>query len=79
MFFAEHGNAIEESGNDLSIYPNPAKDKVNINFGISKDGKVKIELHNLLGEKIEDIVDMNSLKGNYSKEINISSLPLSFY
>jgi len=59
----------EENGdNELSIYPNPAKDNMSISYSIVKDGRVEIELYNLLGEKIEDIVDLNLLKGQYTKE-----------
>jgi len=73
------GSAEDNRDNELTIYPNPAKDKMNIDYNLSKDGRVRIELYNLLGEKIEEIVDLTVLKGKYTKEIDVTSLPSGVY
>lgn len=48
--------------NDLSIYPNPAKDFVNISFDSNNNSNVKLEIFNSLGEIV--------IYENYNKLIN---------
>jgi hypothetical protein len=71
---------VESSlGNDMIIFPNPANDVVNINYFSANDGFVKIELYNVLGEKIIDIVNTRVLKGNYYSQLNLSSVQPGVY
>jgi hypothetical protein len=73
------GKVSETPDNELTIYPNPAKDKLSVSYSIVKDGKVKIELYNLLGEKIEELLNQSVLKGTYTKEIDLTSLSSGVY
>jgi len=83
-FSIEHsGTSGFETGssdqNGLMIYPNPAKDIVKINYNIAYDGAVTISIFNLLGEKVFDAVNTVQLKGSYSSEMNLSTLPAGMY
>ena len=53
---------------DLTVYPNPATDYININSSIEID---KIELFDLLGKLV--------LSTNQTSEINVSHLPIGVY
>ena len=50
-------NALANESNELNslvLYPNPAKDNLQIRYHIVNDGFVKISLYNILGEKVTD-------------------------
>jgi hypothetical protein len=44
------------AGNDqISVWPNPAKDKINISFGNAISTGVRIKVLNILGEELREI------------------------
>ena len=79
----EHKNSLniensENNSNSFNVYPNPAKDILNINYNISNDGIVNIELYNVLGDKVLNLIT-NQLKGSHFSNVNISSLSSGIY
>jgi hypothetical protein len=60
--------------NPLKIYPNPTKDKLNIEFEVAETTKIKLEVLTLLGQSV---YVQNEL--NHKQEIDISSLPEGIY
>jgi len=46
-------------------YPNPFNPVTTIEYGLAKAGKVKIAVFNILGEKIQTLVDTNQKAGRY--------------
>lgn len=48
----EYDNNIKK----ISIYPNPAKDQLNIEYSLTESGILKIDLINIMGQKIRDIL-----------------------
>lgn len=60
---------IEENLNeDLTLYPNPTENIVNLQFEISQDSEVRIEIYNAQGEMV-----VNSDLGSFEKgQVNIS-------
>jgi hypothetical protein len=65
--------------NNLEFYPNPANNKLNVSFNTENNGIIKLELYNLLGEKIEEILNQQVLKGRFSKEIDLSGFKPGIY
>ena len=41
---------------DINIYPNPFENQFFIDYRIGKDAKVKIQLYDILGQKVKDII-----------------------
>ena len=63
---------------NFHCYPNPANEEFKINYSFKKEGEWKIELYNLLGEKIlEKQLISESLNGEYS--ISTQNLPNGAY
>jgi hypothetical protein len=57
---------------NLSVYPNPASDKVYFSFNNEKDGPVQISVYDVQGRKIKDVVNRTLVKGNHSIEWDLS-------
>ena len=58
----------------LKLYPNPFNDRTMISYDLRKDSHVKIELYNILGEKISVMENDRQFAGNHTLEINASEL-----
>lgn len=66
-----------QSDESFSIYPNPAKTEINVQFK-STEHKINIQITNLAG-KIITKKTLNSSTGNYTETIDISSLSDGIY
>jgi hypothetical protein len=56
--------------NHINIYPNPASDKVYFNLSFDKSQDVKVEILNLVGEKVAYQEINNTVKGIYPVDIS---------
>ena len=50
----------------MNAYPNPFNPQTMIKYSIPEDDYVKLDVYNLLGEKIHTIVDAYQSAGEYS-------------
>ena len=50
----------------VSIFPNPFNERANISYTLSEKSKVRIEIHNLLGQLIIKLVDIEQEEGFYN-------------
>ncbi|MCE3295672.1 MAG: hypothetical protein K0R65_1386 [Crocinitomicaceae bacterium] len=67
-----------KSASGLSVYPNPAKDKVSVNFNVSKEAAVKIELTDLAG-KVVSSKTMTASEGAHSVELETRNVSNGVY
>ena len=58
----------------IKVYPNPAKDVINIELNAVISGNMEVEIMNLLGQRL----DRTSVNDNRTT-VNISSLPSGCY
>ena len=64
----------------VKIYPNPTSNKATIEFTIENDNsKVYLEIFNVLGKRVERIIDGKKLSGNQTIEIDSSNLINGIY
>jgi hypothetical protein len=61
----------------LSVYPNPARDLLNISFELNGTENVTFELYNILGVQVRKMESDKA--GNVSHTINVSDLPQGTY
>lgn len=59
---------------DVKVFPNPTKDNINVEISSSIDGKMQVQLFNLLGQKLS-VVDAV----NHKATIDVSNLPGGCY
>jgi len=60
-------------------YPNPFNPSTTINFTLPKSEKVKIEVFNLLGQKIETLLNTQMPSGSHEIEFTAKDLPSGVY
>ena len=68
------------SGNNLSVYPNPASDRVSITFTTAVSCKAKLELYDMSGKLVKNLYEGVLSKNARQKiELSTSSLPAGIY
>ena len=60
-------------------YPNPFNPVTKIKYGLPKSGKVKIEVYNIIGQKVETILDNFKNAGYHAIDFNAGNLPSGVY
>lgn len=73
----EHSEII----NEVSIFPNPAKNTINFNINTTTSGKGKILIYDALGKLVTEtaISNTNSLNNNYSINTSLFSKGIYYY
>jgi len=66
-------NELSSSSN-FSIYPNPVKEKLNVNYFISTDSKVQFNVYSLDGKKIVTLGEKNQSAGTYCEQFNVKDI-----
>lgn len=61
---------------NISLFPNPANDQLNLQFSVAMD-QVSISVRSILGTEL--LRDAFDVKGNYIRTLDISSLPAGIY
>jgi hypothetical protein len=60
-------------------YPNPFNPATTIKYSLPYESEVKINIHNVLGQKITELVNVNQEAGNYEINWDASSLASGIY
>ncbi|MGZ4098374.1 MAG: CotH kinase family protein [Bacteroidia bacterium] len=63
----------------FNVYPNPFLNTINVTFNVQETSKVKIELYNIIGEKIMDIHNEQRVKGEYNQNVSTDKLKAGTY
>ena len=83
IVFSSLGKEVEISfANQFSLngnYPNPFNPQTTISYSVNIDSDVKIEIYNLLGEKVANLIDEHHFNGEYSVVWNASNNPSGLY
>lgn len=59
---------------ELKVYPNPFRDKTNIEYHVGTSGPVKLEVFGIDGRLISNLVDKNLAAGSYLFSLNSSCI-----
>ncbi len=63
----------------LKNYPNPFNTNTIIEYSLASNAKVKLEIWNIQGQRIQVLVDQNQSKGTYKIPVSIDSLKGNFF
>jgi hypothetical protein len=58
----------------FSIYPNPVKDKLTINYSLTSASKVQVNLYSLDGKKIASLGEKDQASGSYKELFSIKNI-----
>jgi hypothetical protein len=73
------GIGVEDFSSDpntLSLYPNPVSQNTRISYSIFSEGRVQLELFNVLGTKLTSLVNTTLSPGEYTYDLNTKGLAL---
>ncbi len=76
--FVKAGFELENSSEEMSIYPNPASDYFTLDLKLDEEIDLDIRIYDINGRLVSTKKDMNCV-GSYSKQINISGLVPGVY
>ena len=66
------GSEVESTLVSWNIYPNPADNQLVVNFGLSKQAEVEVEIYDKLGKKLKSEAIEVLRFGNYFKRISLN-------
>jgi hypothetical protein len=67
------------SENQFSVFPNPVSDEVNISFMLSVNEKIRIEVFDAMGRKVQSLDEKNYSAGNNLIRMNLTDQPEGVY
>ena len=75
-----NNNQVTANNYNLSQnYPNPFNPSTTINYSIAKEGHVKLDIYNVIGDLVSTLVNEDKPAGNYSIHFNGSKLASGIY
>jgi len=63
----------------LQNFPNPFNPTTSIRFSLPQAGTVTLEVYNVLGERVAELVNQNMPAGSFDVQFNASALPSGMY
>lgn len=69
----------QKSNFQMSVYPNPATDKLSVNYFLNQTLDVRIDLYNMLGAKVSTVVSEKQTAGKHETEYNFEQLSNGVY
>jgi plastocyanin len=63
---------VENSLNWLNVYPNPANEVANLQIKVPYMGQISVELIDISGKKVQQLISGNFPEGNYSHAVYIN-------
>jgi hypothetical protein len=64
---------------NLNVYPNPFSDVTTISYSLPENGKVTLEVRDLLGHVVATLVNENQTSGKHSLKFTSDRLPQGVY
>ncbi|MBL7882888.1 MAG: T9SS type A sorting domain-containing protein [Bacteroidia bacterium] len=52
--------------NKFNVYPNPFKENITVSYTLNANAEVKLDVYNVLGERVQSIVNTNQQAGEYT-------------
>ncbi len=55
----------------FNVYPNPATDKINLNYNLKEESLVSVELVSINGQQVTSLINEKQLAGDYQRSVLI--------
>lgn len=63
----------------VSVFPNPATDNVNVKFTLKETSFITVDLMDINGNKVANLISENGMQGDINKTFNVSSYSKGVY
>jgi len=70
-------HVVEKIAPQLSVFPNPVYTQTTINYNLTKNADVLIELFDIQGKRISKIIRTTQASGSYSHSLDVKKAGLS--
>jgi hypothetical protein len=71
--------SLDINNTDVSLYPNPTSDYVNLSYQLNKDANVTIDLCDILGQKIKTLLVENKSAGEQTDLLDVNAVAKGAY
>ena len=75
----DDGSALPENSALLTAYPNPFNASTKICYSLARQENVTLDIYNMLGQRVERLVEQNQPAGDYALIWNPRELPSGMY
>lgn len=72
-------NPISFTAGTVKMYPNPVSDMIHFDIQLNKSGTIKIELFDILGNKIMDVQNLYNSGSSYTASQDVTSMNNGVY
>ena len=72
-------NELNSSAFNLSVFPNPLTENMNVKFSLKETSSVTMEIFDVNGNKVSDLISENEMSGDINKTFNVSTLAKGIY
>lgn len=69
----------EEKENLISVAPSPFRDQTTLSYTLDKDAKVQLDVFDLSGRKVVELINGNQTSGKYSQVFEAAGNPVGSY
>ena len=77
------GTGIDKfgAGNKMQfrIYPNPAKGKINLDYYLPENSRVRVDVLNICGHMVKEPYEISKSSGKKELSLDLSNLPAGYY
>jgi len=70
-------DVVEEEAVQLNVFPNPARTQTTVNYNLPKNADVLIELFDVQGKRISEVVRATQTSGSYNHSLDVTKVGLS--
>jgi hypothetical protein len=78
-WFEDENKLIPQVTELIGNYPNPFNAMTNVSFNLAKSGKVELSVYNLMGQKVESLINHRMEAGHHQINWNASSYSSGVY
>ncbi len=64
---------LNADDNGISIFPNPVKDRLFVSYNVAETENVTIDLYNLNGQLVQNLLNEKNSAGNYNETFNLNN------
>ena len=70
---------LDNSANSLRAYPNPFNSSTTIEYTVAHDSNIDLDIYNILGEKVAELVHQQKCAGNFNVDWNTNTVSSGIY